>query len=63
MFKKISRNISWNPDWCKFCDLCEKNCVKKGIKFDKELKVDDEKCIACGICEKVCPDMAIKVEK
>lgn len=51
-----------NPDLCKSCSICAKNCpvgaidgeIKKG-----PFKINKEKCIKCGVCISKCPFKAI----
>lgn len=67
------KNITFNQDLCKGCELCVGVCPKKIVAIDKEkinLKgynpagvTDKEKCIACGQCALICPDVVIKIEK
>ncbi len=61
--KLVEFNI--NPDKCKACGLCAKNCPVNAIsKTDKKYYVIDRvKCIKCGACYTVCPPKFRAVEK
>jgi Fe-S-cluster-containing hydrogenase component 2 len=49
-----------DPEKCKVCGLCEKECEQKAIiKKDNTYSVVTAKCIGCGKCDKVCPVAAI----
>ena len=58
--KKLA-DITIDPEKCKGCDLCKKNCPVGAISGEiKEVHViDKEKCIKCGTCISKCPFKAI----
>ncbi len=62
-FKDISKNIRWNAEFCKLCDLCVNFCPKKTLEIKGEEMVEKGDCIKCGLCERNCPDLAIEVIK
>jgi NADP-reducing hydrogenase subunit HndC len=47
-----------DPEKCKGCGLCKKNCpVGAILEREKKLfSIDEDKCIKCGACYSVCPD-------
>ena len=51
-----------NPDKCKGCSLCAKNCPVNAISGEarKPFKIDPEACIKCGTCFEKCPFGAIE---
>ncbi len=53
-----------NPDLCRKCGLCAKNCPVKCISGDRQTPyvIDQSKCIKCGTCLEVCPFKAIRKE-
>jgi NADH:ubiquinone oxidoreductase subunit F (NADH-binding) len=50
-----------NPELCKRCALCQKNCPVGAVCGDREqgFRVDQKKCIRCGRCSQVCKFNAI----
>ena len=54
--------IEIDPELCKSCGLCQRNCPVGAI--DGELRekrtINQDKCIKCGTCIKSCPFHAIK---
>ena len=51
-------NFYIDPDKCKGCGLCKKNCPA-GAVFEREKRlfyIDETKCIKCGGCYSACPD-------
>ncbi|MCL2099073.1 MAG: 4Fe-4S dicluster domain-containing protein [Oscillospiraceae bacterium] len=67
------KNITFNAETCKGCELCIDVCPKKIIILDKD-KInknghhpaavkDPEACISCGQCYIICPQIAVKIEK
>ncbi|MFA0889275.1 MAG: NADH-ubiquinone oxidoreductase-F iron-sulfur binding region domain-containing protein, partial [Synergistales bacterium] len=53
-----------NPDLCRKCGLCAKNCPVTCISGDRQTPyvIDQSKCIKCGTCLEVCPFKAIRKE-
>ncbi|HON87474.1 MAG: NADH-quinone oxidoreductase subunit NuoF [Firmicutes bacterium] len=51
-----------NPDKCKGCSLCAKNCPVNAISGEarKPFTIDPEACIKCGTCFEKCPFGAIE---
>jgi NADH:ubiquinone oxidoreductase subunit F (NADH-binding)/NAD-dependent dihydropyrimidine dehydrogenase PreA subunit len=50
-----------DPEKCKKCGLCAKNCPVNCIAGDRQTpyKIDQERCIKCGTCLEVCPFNAV----
>ena len=59
---KALSKIQINPDECKACGLCQKNCPVQAIEGEAREKrvINQDKCIKCGTCINVCPFHAIK---
>jgi len=55
---------SIDPDKCKACMLCVKNCPQGAISGEEKQpqKIDQDACIKCGICRDVCKFGAVKVQ-
>ncbi len=54
--------IITNPDRCRDCFRCVRNCELKAIRVkDGHVQVAPELCITCGTCVRVCPQKAKKV--
>ena len=55
---------SIDPDKCKACMLCVKNCPQGAISGEEKQpqKIDQDACIQCGICRDVCKFGAVKVQ-
>jgi NADH:ubiquinone oxidoreductase subunit F (NADH-binding)/(2Fe-2S) ferredoxin/NAD-dependent dihydropyrimidine dehydrogenase PreA subunit len=53
-----------DPEKCKACLLCNKNCPQDAIAGEKKKpqKIDQEKCIKCGVCRDVCKFEAVTVQ-
>jgi len=54
---------SIDPEKCKGCMLCVKNCPQGAISGEKgqPQTIDQEKCIKCGACREVCKFEAVTV--
>lgn len=50
-----------DPDKCKGCSICAKNCPVGAIsgQVKSPFSIDPAKCIKCGVCESKCPFKAI----
>ncbi|MBQ7153841.1 MAG: 4Fe-4S binding protein, partial [Clostridia bacterium] len=65
---KVCKNLLQyviDPDKCKKCGLCAKNCPTNAIsgQVGKEaFKIDQTKCIKCGTCMSACKFKAISKE-
>lgn len=55
---------SIDPDKCKSCGLCAKNCASDAISGAKKeaYRIDQTKCVKCGGCMSVCRFGAVLVE-
>jgi NADP-reducing hydrogenase subunit HndC len=56
--------FSIDPEKCRACLLCNKNCPQNAITGEKKKpqKIDQEKCIKCGVCRDVCKFDAVTVQ-
>ncbi len=54
-------NISWNPVFCKRCDICVDICPKDTLVLRNDASIEEQNCILCGLCERYCPDLAIEM--
>ncbi|MBM4036879.1 MAG: NADH-quinone oxidoreductase subunit NuoF [Planctomycetes bacterium] len=53
-----------NPERCKACLLCNKNCPTGAVSGEKKKPqtIAQEKCIKCGVCRDVCKFEAVTVQ-
>jgi len=58
------KTIVINPDKCKGCTKCAKNCPVSAIEGEVKNphKIDQTKCIKCEACLKSCPFKAIELK-
>lgn len=58
---KAFLNYSIDPDKCKSCGICARNCPVGAISGEKKVPyvIDTDKCIKCGACMEKCPFKAI----
>jgi len=58
---KALRSIEIDPEKCKGCGICKKNCPVDAItgEVKNPHKIDADKCIKCGTCITKCPFKAI----
>ena len=58
---KALANIEIDPEKCKGCGLCKKNCPVDAITGEVKQPhvIDEDKCIKCGTCISKCPFKAI----
>ena len=59
--RKQLTNYVINPDKCKGCSLCARNCPVGAIsgELKSPFKIDPSKCIKCGLCMSKCNFKAI----
>ena len=59
----LRRYVS-NPEFCKGCSKCAKNCPVNAIsgKVKQPFTIDSDKCIKCGACKENCAFDAIYIE-
>ena len=60
---KAMQNYVIDPDKCKGCGKCARNCPVSAISGEKKAPhtIDTTKCIKCGTCKDNCPFAAIEV--
>ncbi|HFD04675.1 MAG TPA: 4Fe-4S dicluster domain-containing protein, partial [Firmicutes bacterium] len=53
-----------DPDKCKSCSICARNCPVNAISGEKGIPyvIDQSACIKCGNCLRVCPFGAVEVK-
>lgn len=58
---KALRAIEIDPEKCRGCGICKKNCPVKAItgEVKQPHKIDEDVCIKCGTCISKCPFKAI----
>ena len=60
---KAMSKIEINPDLCKGCGLCQRNCPVNAIEGEgpgAKRVINQDKCIKCGTCIASCPFHAIR---
>ena len=72
-YKTQERELVFNEDLCKGCDLCAYVCPKKILSLDNSrvnkngynpmICIDIDNCISCGMCGIMCPDSVITVRR
>lgn len=51
-----------NPNTCKACGICQRECPARAIFIENEkAKIDYQKCLNCGQCISVCPFEAVEI--
>ena len=57
-------NYVINPDLCKKCSMCMRNCPNDAISGDRAqgFHIDPTKCIKCGACKSTCKFGAIEIK-
>ena len=60
---KAMQNYYINPDKCKGCTKCARNCPVSAISGEKKAPhvIDYAKCIKCGSCKDICSCVAIEI--
>ena len=60
---KAMQNYYINPDKCKGCTKCARNCPVSAISGEKKAPhvIDNAKCIKCGSCKDNCSFDAIEI--
>ena len=59
---KAMTQVTIDPEKCKGCSLCSKNCPVGAIhgELKSPFEIDQDKCIKCGVCIAKCPFKAIE---
>lgn len=47
-----------DPELCKGCGICHKECPNKAIIIEHKIAVIQQHCSSCGVCTRVCPFQA-----
>ncbi|MFX0023095.1 MAG: EFR1 family ferrodoxin [Candidatus Hermodarchaeota archaeon] len=58
-YKYGSKLISYNPNKCKECKVCEMGCPTQALLFNKNPVINHKKCILCFRCVRNCPENAL----
>ena len=58
---KALAHIKIDPEKCKGCSICAKNCPVNAIKGELKspFEIDQDVCVKCGLCIEKCPFKAI----
>lgn len=72
-YRNDKRELVFNENLCKGCDVCAHVCPKNVLALDSTrvnakgynpmICIDIDNCIACGMCGTMCPDSVITVRR
>jgi len=72
MEKEKNKNVEFDIERCKGCELCVSVCPVSIISMADDINShgyhyaqvnEQDKCISCGMCATMCPDVVISVYK